>query len=341
MHPESEATLPSSYCPDLSVVLPVYNEEDTLPVLYERLSAVMATMQCSYELIFVDDGSSDASFSVLSALHEQDRAVRVLRFSRNFGHHMALTAGLDIACGEAVVMMDSDLQDQPEEIPALLQRLQEGFDVVVAIRQNKKFSWSKRVLSKAFRWLLKHGMNTSFEGGVFRICSRRVIEHVRACREVDRLIIGLVSWVGFRQTTLSVEHGARWAGETKYSFRKQLELGWSALTTFTARPLRLAIWLGVAWGCLALLGSFGILGYTALYAAPSSSVWWGLLFAWGTATQLFCLGIVGEYLRSIFLQTRQRPLYIVQAQLSAPWVSDEDPQHAHLNQDESSIEPTG
>ncbi len=295
----------------LSIVLPIYNEESTLPELHRRLTEVMEAMGHSYELVFVDDGSTDQSHETLKRMQAEDAHIRILKFSRNFGHHIALTAGLDHAQGDAVVLMDADLQDQPEEIPKLFETYVQGFDVVVGIRRNKKFPWYRRVLSQSFRWLLKRGLGVTFVGGVFRILSRRVVEEVKRCRESDRMLLGLIQWVGFRQTYVDVEHGARYAGTSKYSFRKQWELARNTLLTFSTTPLRLGTHLGSLFLFVSLFGLLYRLwsgGWSALSGWPVVTLL--VLFVGGI--QLVCTGILGSYLARVVHDTRSRPLYVME-----------------------------
>ena len=206
----------------------------------------MQALGKNYELVFVDDGSRDRSFAILRELYRVDPHVRVLQFSRNFGHHIAMTAGMDAVRGEVVVMMDSDLQDQPEEIPAMLAKLEEGFDVVYGIRMNKQHSWLKRFNSALFVWVMRHVVR-GFEpnSGIFRIARRRVIDAVKQCRETNRLIIGLLSWAGFKQTGIAVQHGKRFAGETKYTLSKQIRLAVTSILAFSDFPLRMVVYLGL------------------------------------------------------------------------------------------------
>jgi dolichol-phosphate mannosyltransferase len=305
--------------PDFSVVLPVYNEESNLETLHRRLSETFQKMGRSYELVFVDDGSSDGSYSKLRQLFERDPAVRIIKFSRNFGHHIAVTAGLDYVRGEFVVLMDSDLQDQPEEIPALYAKIEEGYDVVYGIRKNKKFSVTKRASSAAFRWVMRHILRYEITGGIFRILRRQVVQEVRRCRETDRLVIGLINWTGFRQTGVEVEHGARLAGVTKYSLRKQLQLATNAITAFSTLPLKFASWLGFA---------ISAMSFIAIVLIFLRKLFWGLgEIGWPSlmvtitflgGVQLLCLGILGEYIGRIFNETRKRPLYVVENALEQP-----------------------
>lgn len=307
--------------PYFSVIVPVFNEEGNLDELYRRLVAVFQKIGKSYELVFVDDGSRDNSFSILERLHAADPNVRAVKFSRNFGHHLAISAGIDAARGQAVVMMDADLQDLPEEIETLYATFEKGYDVVFGVRQNKKHSLFKRITSKAFTTLTnrmirgEHSINTH----IFRMCSRRVIDAVKACREQHRFIVGLISWVGFRQIGVPVQHGARFAGETKYSLSKMIKLALNSITSFTHVPLQLASYLGVFVSSL----SFLYLVYliikkiafdTAIEGWTSTMV--AIVFFSGV--QLLCLGILGEYLGRIYSETQARPLYVVETELTRP-----------------------
>lgn len=307
---EDTSLLSPSQAPMLSVVLPVYNEAENIDPLIHRLQETLAALGGSYELLFVDDGSQDDSLKHLRMWHQRDPRIGVLSFSRNFGHHLALTAGLDAAKGDYIVIMDADLQDQPEAIPALYHKLSEGYDVVYGIRQNKQFPWLKKALSASFRWVMRRWIKVPIEGGVFRIMTRRVLEEVKALRETDRLVIGLIDWVGFRQVGVEVPHAARVAGETKYSLGRQLRLGMDALVAFSDLPLRLATWAGlgaVSVACLLLL----------VWAAGLGTTWgagWVFvvcaIFLMG-GVQLFCVGLLGEYLSRTLTEARRRPLYIV------------------------------
>jgi len=304
---------------DLTVVLPIYNEENGIDELYKRLTIVLEAMKITYDLLFIDDGSRDASYEVLHQLHEQDPRVRVIKFSRNFGHHIAVTAGLDHAHGRAVVLMDSDLQDQPEEIPKLYQKLQEGYDVVYAIRKNKKFSWWKKTTSSMFRWVMKKILRYEIQGGIFRILRDTVVQKVRECRETDRLVIGLINWVGFRQTGIEVEHGARFAGESKYSFTKMLRLALNAVTGFSTLPLRLASYMGILFSFGSFLGIL-ILFYRAFFTHIPVTGWASIMttVTFFGGVQLLCLGVLGEYIARIFNETRKRPLYVIGSFLDDP-----------------------
>jgi dolichol-phosphate mannosyltransferase len=304
--------------PQISVVIPVFNEEGNVPELHRRLVAVLESMEKSFELIFVDDGSRDASFTRLSEIHERDKRVRALRFSRNFGHHVAITAGLDAARGQAVVMMDADLEDQPEAIPVLFEKLEEGYDVVYGIRRDRKHSWFKRITSRLFVALMNsivaegHAINTN----IFRIARRPVVDAVNECREQYRFILGLFSWAGFRQVGVDVPHGSRFSGETKYSLFKMLRLALVTITAFSRLPLRAASVMGLLVSCFAF--AFGV------FLVVKKLLWDTMIEGWTSAmvsslflggVQLVCLGILGEYIGRIYGESQKRPLYVVSARL--------------------------
>lgn len=328
--------------PDVSVVLPVYDEEGNLEELHRRLTDALCRMGVTYELVFVDDGSQDRSFELLSELAKTDPRVRALSFSRNFGHHIAITAGIDAARGEAVVLMDADLQDRPEEIPKLYAKLLEGYDVVYAIRMAKKHSLFKRVASLAFNRV----MNRIVEGheidtAIFRIARRRVIDAVKECREQARMVLGLFSWVGFRQTGVEVTHGERHAGETKYSLVKMIRLALHTVTGFSRIPLQVASYLGL----IAAVSSFAVGGYFIwLKLAYDAAVegWTSTIVAalFLGGVQLLCLGILGEYVGRIYGESQRRPLYVVAEELGGadPRESDGEVEDAAGDDEEDEAE---
>jgi len=312
--------------PYFSIVMPVFNEAGNLRELHRRLTAVLGDLGRSYELLFVDDGSTDSSFEVLEQLHQEDRHVHAIGFSRNFGHHIALTAGLDAARGEAVVMIDSDLQDQPEAIPLLYEKLQQGYDVVYGIPESKAHSLFKRVTSRMFVWLV----NRLRSGGepinthLFRIARRDVVDEVKRCREHSRFILGLFSWVGYRHTGVKVPHAPRTSGETKYSLIRMVRLALDTIVGFSWIPLRLA----TVMGFIVSLGSFAYGGYLIVRkfvydtAAPGWTSTMVVLLILG-GVQLLALGALGEYIGRIYVENQSRPLYVVARRL-APLNDDED-----------------
>jgi glycosyltransferase involved in cell wall biosynthesis len=300
----------------ISLVLPIYNEQDTIPELYRRLTAALAQdfSDFLHEIIFVDDGSKDKSPLLLKKLSDTDPIVKSIIFSRNFGHHIAISAGLDYATGDYVVIMDSDLQDEPESIIALYNKLQEGYDVVYAQRLNKKFSWFKRFMSASFIYCMKKLMNEKIEINttIFRIMTRQVVDQVVRLRERQRYLVGVIGWVGFRHTSVPVEHGIRKFGETKYSFFKQIKLACNAIFSFSEHPLRLITLLGFIF----MFISFSLVGlillryfYQNVTVAGWTSLIAAILFMGGV--QLLVLGIMGEYLGRLYAEIKGRPLYVV------------------------------
>ncbi len=300
----------------ISIIAPIYNEEETIPEFYNRLMIVLQKdFSCFlYEIILVDDGSTDQSAYILKKLSEQNECVKSIIFSRNFGHHIAISAGLDHATGDYVVMMDSDLQDQPENIKFLYHKLVEGFDVVYGDRLNKKFDFLKRSYSALFIAFMKSLMREKIEINttIFRIMTKQVADEVIRLRESQRYLVGVIGWVGFKHTSVSVEHGIRKYGTTKYSFLKQFSLACNAIFSFSEYPLRLITVLGFMFMTL----SFILVGYIIIrYFFQSLSVqgWTSLIAAilFMGGIQLLVLGIMGEYLGRLYIEIKHRPLYVI------------------------------
>jgi len=301
---------------ELSVVVPVYNEEENIPELHRRLAAVLAPLVRSYEIVFVDDGSADRTWSVVGELAAADPHVKGLSFSRNFGHQAAFTAGLDHAGGEAVVIMDADLQDPPELLPELVAKWREGYDVVYAQRSRREGETAlKLVTAAAFYRLLQRltQVDVPVDTGDFRLMSGKAVEAFRRLPERHRFTRGLVAWMGFRQIGVQYVRAARRAGETKYTMRKMLRLATDGLTAFSRLPLLAALWTGVA---LVGVGALGALGFVAarLSGTYVSGLWGlaaGVLALAGV--QLVGLGLLGEWVGRIYEEVKGRPLYLVQA----------------------------
>jgi dolichol-phosphate mannosyltransferase len=298
----------------ISVVSPVFNESGCIQAFYAEVSAALSTITDAWEIVLVDDGSGDDSWQQIRQLSERDSRVRGVRFSRNFGHHIAITAGLDHCDGDWVVTMDSDLQDPPDAIPRLLEKALDGFDVVVALREGRKHGLIKRILSRAFYAAYGYLTDTHFDprAGVFRIMSRRVVENLRQMREISRFFTGMVEWVGFAHGAIRVKHRPRHAGETKYPLRKQILLAVNAVLSFSEKPLKFVAYTGLmisvlstTYGLyivyLALAGRIVVLGYGSLAAS---------IFFMGGVT-VFTVGLVGLYVGRIFRQVQGRPLYVL------------------------------
>lgn len=301
--------------PSLSVVVPLFNEEQTLPELERRLGAVLANLGGSAEVILVDDGSTDRTFELASAVVERNPSFRVIRLSRNFGHQVALTAGLDAAVGDAVVVMDGDLQDPPEVIPELVGRWREGFDVVHAVRLSREGEPAlRKVRASLFYRVLRRLTDTDMpvDVGDFRLVDRRALAAFKGMRERNRYIRGMFSWIGFRQTTVGYARKERYAGVSKYPLRKLAKLAADGVLSFSNAPLRVALRIGFLVSSLSLLfAAFAVAARVAgLYEVPgiASIV---VLISFLGGVQLMLLGIQGEYVARIYDEVKARPLYLV------------------------------
>lgn len=299
----------------LSVIIPVYNEEAVLHECHQRLSKILSTMDLDYELIFINDGSYDKTFYIIEDLQSKDPHISVVDLSRNFGKEIALSAGLDVADGMAVIVIDADLQDPPELIPILLSEWRKGFDVVYAQRMERKGeSYLKRFSAYAFYRLMRRLGRVSIpaDTGDFRLLSRRAVLALRHFREHHRFMKGLFSWIGFSQKAISYKREPRFAGKTKWNYWQLWNFALEGITSFTTIPLRLATYLGLVTASGAFLYGFIIFIRTLLYGNPVPgypSLVVIILFLGGM--QLMALGIIGEYLGRVFNETKQRPLYFV------------------------------
>lgn len=314
--PESDATaVAPSKRVVLSIVLPVFNEALTLPELYRRVTTVLNTLHEPYEMIFVNDGSADQSLETLTALAGDDPRVKIVNFSRNFGHQLAITAGLDYSRGQAVIVMDADLQDPPEVLPLLYHQWRAGYDVVYAVRtEHLGESVFKRGTAALFYRLLTRVVKIDIPANVgdFRLMSRRAVEALSRLRERQRFVRGLASWIGFRQTAVTFVREGRYAGETKYPLRKMLRFALDGLASFSLLPLQLATYLGLsaaAGSLVYLMYAVGLKVFTERSIPGWASLIVAILFVGGV--QLLTLGIIGEYIGRIYEEVKQRPLYIV------------------------------
>jgi glycosyltransferase involved in cell wall biosynthesis len=299
----------------LSVVLPVCDEAPVLPDLIARLTSALEALDEPWEAIFVDDGSRDSSWALLQAAADQDERIRAVRFSRNFGHQVALSAGLRLAAGDAVVTMDSDLQHPPELIPTLLRKAAEGYDVVYAIRSpSDSASLFKRASARWFYWLLNRISSLDFPqaGGDFRYMSRRVVDALLAMPERHRFLRGMTRWVGYEQATIEYHRAERAGGKSKYSLRKMLAFAWDAVVSFSSVPLRVSSTLGFACSFLGLVYLTYVIAvrlFTDEAIAGWTSVVAAVLILGGV--QLLCLGIIGQYLGRMYDEVKQRPLFLI------------------------------
>jgi glycosyltransferase involved in cell wall biosynthesis len=299
----------------LSVVIPVYNEQHNINELYNRLTKVISGLAKSYEIIFVDDGSRDGSYQAMKALHQQDNRVKVIKFSRNFGHHIAITAGLDYVQGDAVILMDADLQDLPEEIPKLYKKLKEGYDIVYAIRDIRKDPLWRKIASYLFYKLFKIFAKVEIppSTGVFRIISRRAVERLKSCKEQSRFITALISWIGLPFAKINIKREARHSGKTKYNFKKLMQLALHGVTAFSYFPLQLATYLGFFVATFSFLAGIYIIIQKLFFGFPIAgyaSIIVSIFFIGGI--QLLMLGMMGEYIGRIYTEVQNRPLYIIE-----------------------------
>ena len=301
--------------PVISVIVPIFNEEKVIPELYRRMVAVLGDIGQPWELVCVNDGSRDESLSMLLSLREQDPRVKIINFSRNFGHQIAITAGMDYAQGEAIAIIDADLQDPPELIGEMFEKWREGFEVVYAVRAHRRGeSRFKLWTASAFYRLLRRitDVEIPVNTGDFRLIDRQVLLTMRRLREKHRFMRGLSSWVGFRQTGIEYQRAERFAGDTKYPLSKMLRLTLDAITSFSYIPLRLSTYFGFFLAFVSLLGIvvttvLRLSGNNAFFGQASTLV--AVLFLGGI--QLIFLGIIGEYLARIYDDVKARPLYVV------------------------------
>ena len=317
---EPSSMRPLAGVPMLSVVVPCMNEEAVLFETHQRLEQVLQGAGIFFELIYVDDGSTDTTPSVLRALQRQDSHVRVIRFSRNFGHQIAITAGLEHATGDAVVVIDADLQDPPEVIVEFLKKWEEGHEVVYGVRTERDGETAFKLwTAKIFYRLINRLSDTRIplDAGDFRLLDRKVVDALLSMPERDRYVRGMISWLGFSQCAVPYHRAARTAGETKFSLWRMLHFATDGVVSFSILPLRLATWTGFLASGLALLGIIAVvlekyLHVTGLVQGWSSTVI-AVLFMGGV--QLVCLGIIGEYVGRAYGEVKRRPLYIVQERI--------------------------
>lgn len=302
--------------PKYSLIIPIYNEEETIPELYRRVSDVMDSLDDSVELILINDGSRDRSLKLMRELQERDARVCYISFARNFGHQAAVTAGLNFARGQVIVVLDADLQDPPELIPKMIESWQAGYHVVYAQRtKRKKESWFKRLTAYVFYRLLRQlaDVDIPADTGDFCLMDRQVVEVLNSMPERNRYIRGLRAWIGFRQTAVKFERDPRFAGEVKYTFKKSLALAVNSLVSFSKIPLRISTYLGLFSALIALLMALLVL-YWRLQQ-PDSPVT-GLatiliaVFFLGSV-QLISIGILGEYVGRIYEEVKGRPAYTI------------------------------
>lgn len=304
----------------ISIVIPCYNEEAVLPELFERITkAASQWKNYRYEVICIDDGSIDRTWNLLQEQHARDSRWNALSFSRNFGHQIAITAGIEVAKGDAVVLIDADLQDPPEVIHQMITKWDQGYDVVYGTRTERHGETSfKKGTAKLFYRLLNYlsDVTIPMDTGDFRLMSRKVVDTLRLMPERDRFMRGMVSWVGFKQIALPYKRNKRVAGESKYPLKKMLRFATDGILSFSTKPLKISIVMGIFCALLAMLGILYALFlrlFTDIWVEGWTALMIAVLFIGGV--QLITVGILGEYIGRIFNETKNRPLYVVQEHL--------------------------
>lgn len=304
----------------ISVVIPMYYEEAVARECYRRIKEVMTKNQLNHELIFVNDGSKDKTIDILKEIANEDKAVKIIDFARNFGHQNAVTAGVCHSKGDAVVIIDADLQDPPELIMDMIQKWKQNYDVVYAKRIKRKGeTWFKLITAKYFYKFLAHMSDVSIptNTGDFRLMDKKVVESFKAMPERNRFIRGMISWIGFDQTYIEYERDERLAGETKYPLKKMIKFAKDGIIAFSSKPLRLMTSLG----CMTIALAFIILVYSLVIKFFGSSAepgWTSLMVAitFFSGVQLLSLGILGEYIARIYDESKNRPLYIIKDRIN-------------------------
>lgn len=306
----------------LSVVVPMYYEEKVAETCYQRIRSVLNQIEgMDYELIFVNDGSQDATLPILKTIAANDPKVKVISFSRNFGHQIAITAGIDYAKGDAVVVIDADLQDPPELIKQMLEKWKEGYKVVYARRITRKGeSVFKRVTAKGFYRLMNRLTDVAIplDTGDFRLMDRQVVDELKKIKERNRFVRGIISWIGFKQTAVDYVREPRFAGETKYPLRKMLKFALDGITSFSSKPLKLALNIGFFSLFIGLLLILYAIGSKLVYPETTISGWTSLMIiiVFFGGIQLITIGIIGEYIARIYDESKERPLYIVEEKIN-------------------------
>lgn len=303
-----------------SVVLPVYNEEENLPTLNKRVTKVLSGLKADYEVIFVNDGSNDKTKQLLTSFNKKNPRIKVVNFSRNFGHQTAVSAGLEYATGEAIAILDADLQDPPEILPKFFAKLEEGFDVVYAVRKKRKENIFKRFAYSLFYKLLHTiaNVNIPLDSGDFCVMTSRMVKTINSFPERNRFVRGLRSWAGFKQMGLEYERDKRFAGESKYDMRKMFKLAFDGIFSFSFIPLQVMFFLGSISLVFSLIGSLWAVYmrfFTTAYNRVPGFATTIILIMFVGGLQMFSIGVLGEYLRRVYDEVKQRPLYIIESKI--------------------------
>ena len=313
--------------PVYSIVVPLYNEEEVINETYKRIREVMDSLHEPYELIFINDGSSDKTWEIAKAFAEDDKSLKLICFSRNFGHQIAITAGMDNASGQAVVVIDADLQDPPSVIPQMIAKWKEGFQVVYGKRLKRKGEgFFKKFTAKAFYRSLNAMTDVQLpvDTGDFRLIDRSVCDALKSLPERNRYVRGLVSWVGFRQTSVPYVREERFAGKTKYPLRKMLKLASDAITSFSYKPLKMSTWLGIFIAAISFIFLIVIVIQRLFFPGTVLMSGWASLAAislFFNGIVLIMLGIIGQYVGRIYDEAKGRPLYLTRETVNIEVVS--------------------
>lgn len=301
---------------EISVIVPSFNEEKNVPLIYERLTSTLSQISDDYEIIFVNDCSKDSTLSVIKQISEKDSHVKYISFSRNFGHQIAVSAGLDLCKGEAVVIIDADLQDPPELILEMYEKYKEGYKVVYAKRKSREGeTWFKKITAKLFYRFLSAmtSIEIPVDVGDFRLIDKVIVKHLRNMPEKSKYIRGQISWIGYKQTFVEYHRDARLYGKTNYPLKKMLRLAFDGITAFSDKPLKMASAIGIISAILSLLAIvYALISHFIFDSAVSgwTSLIISVLFIGGV--QLITIGIIGEYIARINNDVRNRPLYIIE-----------------------------
>ncbi|PKG21822.1 glycosyltransferase family 2 protein [Niallia nealsonii] len=299
-----------------SIIIPVFNEEQVIEHTYERLKIVLDSTAETYELLFINDGSRDSTVDILKHLGKTDNHIKIIDFSRNFGHQIAITAGMDYAKGDAIIIIDADLQDPPELILEMIEKWKNGYDVVYAKRTARKGEtfFKKQTAALFYRTLrAMTDIEIPIDTGDFRLIDRKVCEQMQNVHERNRFVRGLVSWVGFKQTAVEYERDERYAGETKYPLKRMLKLSIDGITSFSYKPLKIANYLGAALSTIGFIYMLVVL-YQKLFTTTTITGWSSIIVIqlFFSGIILMMLGVMGEYVGRIYDEAKNRPLYIVQ-----------------------------
>jgi dolichol-phosphate mannosyltransferase len=297
---------------ELSVVVPIYNSANMFPELYQRLTGILDQKVSSFEIIAVVDGCSDRSFDVIKSIGQMDTRVKAIEFSRNFGHQAAITAGLSVAAGDMVSIIDDDLEDPPEVLPLLINRIHDGFDVVYGIRRKRKRNWAQRFLFASFYRIFSGLVDIKIPGdaGDFCVMTRRVVDALNSMPENNRYLRGLRAWTGFDQTGIEYERGKRLANQSGYNLKKYFKLASDAIFSFSYKPLEYVSKIGFIIAVSSFIYGLYVINVGRMIVAPGwSSLFVAILFFAGV--QLISVGIIGQYLARIYDEIKQRPKYII------------------------------